>query len=155
MKYLNTIAIFTLLTIICCSSQNNDQTKENELVEFSKIDFSNSYQINDDKYGTKTTVGLKNDKRIMSTNALPNHPTGNFPNEENPNRITPQNIEYSLPLTPKLSGESRWVREPGVALNRVKFEPETAERFVCETGEVYKIEAIQELLKQQICKKMK
>ncbi|MEM6772072.1 MAG: YHYH protein, partial [Bacteroidota bacterium] len=41
--------------------------------------------------------------------------------------------------------ESRWAKEPGVALNGVKFDPETAERVVCETGEVYRIEAIQEL----------
>jgi hypothetical protein len=55
-------------------------------------------------------------------------------------------LSYSFPLKPKLSGESKWAREPGIELNGVKYEPETAERFVCETGEVYRIEAFQELV---------
>jgi len=82
----------------------------------------------------------------MKTNSLPNHETGRFPNEGNPNSISAQKLTYEFPITPKLTGESKWAREPGIALNGVKFEPETAERFVCETGEVYKIEAIQDLV---------
>ncbi|MEM1001511.1 MAG: YHYH protein, partial [Bacteroidota bacterium] len=43
-------------------------------------------------------------------------------------------------------GEAKWVREPGVALNGVKFEPQTAEVVECESGENYKVEAIQDLI---------
>ncbi|MGK0414704.1 MAG: hypothetical protein ACJA1B_002932, partial [Polaribacter sp.] len=39
-----------------------------------------------------------------------------------------------------------WVREPGVALNGVKFEPGTAEVVYCETGENYRVEAFQNLI---------
>lgn len=123
---------------------NENQTSESTLL--SEIDFSKGYTIEDPVFKTKTIVTIKDGKRIITTNSLPNHPTGTFPNAGNPNTIKPQNSTYSIPLNPKLTGKSKWAREPGVAVNGVKFEPETAERFVCETGEVYKIEAIQDLV---------
>jgi hypothetical protein len=49
-------------------------------------------------------------------------------------------------LNPVNTGQPRRAREQGVALNGVKFEPETAEAFVCETGERYRIEAFQSLV---------
>ena len=82
----------------------------------------------------------------MKTNALPNHQTGDFLNPGNPNTLSVQNIMYTLPITTKLNGKFKWSREPGVALNGVKFEPETTERFICETGEIYRIEAFQYLV---------
>jgi hypothetical protein len=140
-----------LLTLFLSSCATNSEKKSkdektSEVISYTKIDFTKEYQIVDEAYGTKTNVVIENGKRIMSTNSLPNHATGAFPNEGNPNTIKAQNIEYSLPLNPVFSGESKWAREPGVAVNGIKFEPETAERFVCETGEVYKIEAIQDLV---------
>ncbi|MFT4566981.1 MAG: hypothetical protein ACI9FN_001943 [Saprospiraceae bacterium] len=114
--------------------------------DLSELDFWKDYKMDNTEFGTKTIVSIKKGKRIIQTNALPNHPTGSFPNPGNPNSIKAQKVKYILPLNPKLSGESKWAREPGVALNGVKFEPETAERFICETGEVYRIEAFQELV---------
>ena len=127
-----------------------DMFQKSELIitstDLSEIDFWKNYKIENAEYGTKTIVSIKKGKRIIETNALPNHPTGTFPNAGNPNTIKSQKLKYSLPLNPIFSGESKWAREPGVALNGVKFEPETAERFICETGEVYRIEAFQELV---------
>ncbi|HAA20629.1 MAG TPA: hypothetical protein DCP28_18400 [Cytophagales bacterium] len=133
-----------LFILLGCSTQQQITSSGNG--DISNIDYSSSYQLTDREYGTKTTMELRNGSRIMKTNALPNHPTGQFPNAGNPNRISAQNAKYTFPMEPKLTGESRWAREPGVAVNGVKLEPETAERFVCESGEVYKIEAIQELI---------
>lgn len=117
-----------------------------DAISNSGTDFWKGYTISDSEYGTKTSVVLKDGKRIMTTNALPNHSTGTFPNSGNPNSISAQKRTYSFPIRQMMSGESKWAREPGVALNGVKFEPETAERFVCETGEVYRIEAFQDLV---------
>ncbi len=133
----------------CGSSPSRQGTKQKQIsstVAISELDFWQDYAISSEDFGTKTSVSIKGNKRVMTTNALPNHATGKFPNAGNPNRISAQNLTYNFPLEPKLSGESRWAREPGVALNGVKFEPETAERFVCESGEVYRIEAFQELV---------
>ena len=144
MKLLNTFSILFTLTAI---SNTNIGISQNESTNpILEKNYWESYSIEDKDFGTKTYVTLTKVYRKMTTNALPNHETGQFPNVGNPNKITAQNLTYEIPLNPKLSGKSNWVREPGVALNGVKFEPETAERFVCETGEVYRIEAFQELL---------
>ncbi len=142
------IPFLTLTLIYSCgfnSQKNNKADATSESLLVSEIDFTKQYQLDNDEFGTKTKVVIENGNRVMTTNGLPNHPTGTFPNEGNPNSIKAQDLEYSLTLNPKLTGESKWSREPGIAVNGVKFEPETAERFVCETGEVYKIEAIQDL----------
>lgn len=109
-------------------------------------DFFEAYTIVDNQYGTKTVVTIVGDKRIMETNSLPNHAVGSFPNPGNPNTIKPQQITYQIPLNPVYTGNPRWVRETGVALNGIKFEPGTNERMVCDTGERYKIEARQNLI---------
>lgn len=149
---MNTHSLLLLIALFLVSSCGSSSKKatvspsETDNVDSIVSDYLKDYALVDSKFGTKTHVTIKNGNRVMETNALPNHDTGQFPNAGNPNKISAQNLTYTFPLEPKFSGESKWAREPGVALNGVKFEPETAERFVCETGEVYKIEAIQELV---------
>ena len=63
-----------------------------------------------------------------------------------PNTITSQDKSYIFPINPKKSGKAQWVREPGVALNGIKFEPGTAEVVVCDTGENYRVEALQDVI---------
>lgn len=82
----------------------------------------------------------------MVTNSLPNHKTGVFPNEGNPNTISAQNRTFNFPLNPKYTGKAQWIREPGIALNGIKFEPGTGEVVACESGENYRIEALQDVI---------
>jgi hypothetical protein len=144
MKKLSIVLVIILITNNSCNNpkksagSNSTANKGNN--------YLGAYTIDDAKFGTKTTVTIVGNKRIMTTNSLPNHLTGDFPNAGNPNRITAQNITYSFPLTPVFTGKARWAREPGVAINGIKFEPETAEAFVCATGERYRIEAFQTLV---------
>ncbi len=150
MQIKDVLFVSILLTVLSCGSFSAENTSElateTSAIKLTEIDYWKDYEISNAEYGTKTTVALKNGTRLMKTNALPNHPTGTFPNPGNPNKIAAQSRTYKIPIQPKLSGEAKWAREPGVALNGVKFEPETAERFVCKTGEVYRIEAFQELV---------
>ena len=118
---------------------------KSQLSEFSQGSLLKEYVLIDEEYGTQTTVRLDGEVRIIETNALPNHKTGNFPNKGNPNSIRAQRNTYKFPIHPRYTGEARWVREPGVAINGVKFEPETAERVECESGQSYRIEAKQDL----------
>lgn len=146
---LNKFSIFivTALAIGCGSSTSKKVSASAvQTANISSPDFLGDYELSSPEFGSKTMVSVENNVRHMKTNGLPNHSTGTFPNAGNPNTISTQNLSYKFPVKPVFSGESRWAREPGVALNGVKFEPETAERFVCETGEVYKIEAFQELV---------
>lgn len=144
-----------LLVVVGCKNGTNKSIHSYDLGEHlhddtshrhNDIDYFGSYSLEDEQYGTKTIVTVEDNSRKIVTNALPNHNTGVFPNEGNPNTIKSQDRIYKLPLHPNYIGKARWVREPGVALNGVKFEPETAEVVLCESGERYRVEAKQDLI---------
>lgn len=82
---------------------------------------------------SQSRVKIWSDKsyRYISSNGLPNHSTGSFPNRNNPHRITEQNYKYKVPLSPKPSGrKTDMLGQPfGVAINGVPFDPGTAECF--------------------------
>lgn len=142
------LSLITVGLLIGCNSQNKVKTHSHDghTHEHHTQDFYGNYQLEDERYGTETKVTIKGEKRIMVTNSLPDHATGEFPRKGNPNKISAIDKTYEFPVTPKWIGEPQWVREPGVALNGVKFEPGTAEVVVCETGENYRVEAFQNLI---------
>jgi len=154
MKHLNkVIGLIALSILFICNSckganeHSHDGSREHShAAESASKDYFGAYDLEDEQYGTKTKVTLTKDARVMVTNALPNHKTGKFPNQGNPNRISAQNKTYSFPLNPKYTGKAIWAREPGVALNGIKFEPGTAEVVVCDTGENYRVEALQNVI---------
>ena len=71
--------------------------------------------------------------RILSGNGIPNHEVGTFPNPDNPNTISAQNVSATFTLCPTLISETG---EPAggpagaiaYAINSVKFDPATAGR---------------------------
>ena len=75
---------------------------------------------------------VDHERRCFVSNSLPDHDTGTFPNEGNPNTIKPQNIRKCMrgrpPWTPGtvpqyLQGSI------GIAINGVQFRPDTAEYY--------------------------
>lgn len=79
-------------------------------------------------------------QRVIESNGLPDHPTGNFPNKNNPNRIKAQRYKYSISLTPKKAknitavhgaqpqrGQRPKAYKFGVALNGIPFDPGAGE----------------------------
>ena len=106
-----------------------------------------SYMVEDSGFGTQTSVTIDEQAktRTIISNALPNHETGEFPNGGNPNTISAQNKSWTLTTEPVFGGTARFAREPGVAINGVKFEPDTAERAICDSGREHSIEAIQDV----------
>ncbi len=101
-----------------------------------------SYTIDDDVNGTQVTVVVDGDTRSITSNALPNHETWDFPNEGNPNAITAQDQSWSFTTDPVYTGTPTPAMVPGVWVNGVKFQPGTAERAVCDNGITYNIEAV-------------
>ena len=106
-----------------------------------------SYNISDTGFGTEVIVTVDDvaQTRTIESNGLPNHQTGEFPNEGNPNVISAQDRSWTFTTNPVYTGIANIARTPGVAINGVKFEPGTAERANCESGEVHAIEAIQDI----------
>ncbi|PQJ73236.1 YHYH protein [Polaribacter butkevichii] len=142
------IPILASILFIGCKSQATKHTHNGETESHTHIGagYFDSYSLISKIFGTKTIVTVSDNERKMVTNALPDHKTGAFPRKGNPNTISAQNKTYTFPVNPKYTGKSTWVREPGVALNGVKFEPGTAEVVVCETGENYRVEAFQDVI---------
>lgn len=157
MKKTFIIVIYILgisLIVSCNSKKSNGEQVHDGSVSHSNISevlkssegYFGEYILEDQNYGTKTSVTITSDQRIMATNSLPNHKTGEFPNPGNPNAISAQSKTYKFPLKPKYTGKAKWAREPGIALNGIKFEPGTAEVVVCDTGENYRVEALPDVI---------
>jgi hypothetical protein len=147
--FISCLVCFSLL-ISCNSHKGQAAHLHDSDVEHLHTEQQNNYfgdyNLKDNSYGTNTAVTIKGDTRKMVTNALPDHKTGDFPNQGNPNTISAQDRTYTFPLSPKYTGKAEWIREPGVALNGVKFEPGTAEVVTCDTGENYRVEAFQDVI---------
>lgn len=86
----------------------------------------------------EVSITVKGDQRVIVSNGIPNHKTGQFPNRGNPNRIRAQRHEYRVPANPKIAEQvSPMHGEFGVALNGVPFDPGAAEFYDGEPGWQY------------------
>lgn len=83
-------------------------------------------------------IEIVGDERVITSNGVPNHKTGQFPNRGNPNRITAQSHEYRVPAKPKVAANTTPMRgEFGVAINGVPFDPGAGEFYAGEPGWQY------------------
>lgn len=103
--------------------------------------YLSGYRLSDADHGTEVTVTVTDGVRIIESNGLPNHPTGEFPNPGNPHTITAQVSRWEYPLEPTRQVAPTESRQPGVSITGVPFEPGTAETITCASGEVYRVEA--------------
>ena len=79
-------------------------------------------------YQNQVQIDIRDGYRYITSNGIPDHVTGTFPNAGNPNRISPQSHTFRVTLTPENTGVATQVRPTfGVALNGVPFEPGTGE----------------------------
>ena len=127
------------------SEEPTEHSHTHEHLEELNSNYLSDYTIFDTVFGTETTVTVVNDSRIITTNALPDHETGDFPNAGNPNTISAQSSTYEYTTNPVNTGSAKEVHVPGVAVNGVKFEPGTAETVTCASGETYRVEGLQEV----------
>lgn len=83
---------------------------------------------------SSVSISIEGDKRVIRSNGIPDHATGEFPNSGNPNAIREMNHELVIPLHPKLNDEPmRSGPEFGIALNGIPFDAGTGE-FWTEDG---------------------
>lgn len=102
--------------IVSTSPENTD---ENTSTNF---DVASSFLSN-------VSTRVNNGSITVMSNGLPNHETGTFPNQGNPNTISEQDIEKTFTLSPQKNNsttDSGGI-EFGIALNGILFEPLTAE----------------------------
>jgi hypothetical protein len=74
-------------------------------------------------------IAVRDGYRYIESDGLPNHETGEFPNEGNPNTIRAQHYSFRAPAEPVANEVPTPVgrRNFGVAVNGVVFDPGTAE----------------------------
>lgn len=69
--------------------------------------------------------------RLIVSNGIPNHETGQFPHRGNPGRISSQRHSFRVPLEPKIAEKitPQAQGKIGMALNGIPFDPGTAEAW--------------------------
>lgn len=83
-----------------------------------------------DDDGSRVTISVDGGERCIVANGLPDHDTGAFPNQGNPNAISEQDVTLCVPADPVKQSRSTEVRGSiGVALNGVQIRPGTAEYY--------------------------
>lgn len=77
----------------------------------------------------KVSITIKDGVRTITSNGIPDHPPGQFPNRNNPGTISEQNYVFTMPAEPKIADQITPLHHGlfGVALNGVPFDPGTAE----------------------------
>src|ERR1051325_4982383 len=80
-------------------------------------------------FNNKVIITLRGEQRAIEANGIPDHTPGQFPRRGNPNTISEQRHNFTVPTKPKAAdkptnADRGWF---GVALNGVPFEAGTAE----------------------------
>jgi hypothetical protein len=79
-------------------------------------------------YTSKVTITLRGEQRAIEANGIPDHTPGQFPRRGNPNTISEQKYNFTVPTKPQIAAQPSPARGWfGVALNGVPFEAGTAE----------------------------
>ncbi|MEL7116844.1 MAG: YHYH protein [Pseudomonadota bacterium] len=77
----------------------------------------------------KVSIRTLGGKRIITSNGIPNHAVGQFPNRGNPHEMTAQSHRFEMPLSPQQGRPTALAfgTLTGVAINGVPFDPGAAE----------------------------
>lgn len=143
----NTLALitFALFTLNSCTQ---DEVDDPIVIATGCDNVSNTFTINLDPSECTVSVGINRtfsmiedkdaDQRIFSTNAIPNHLVGAFPNPGNPNTISAVNVSGSVDLTPELASATTNGQgyTMGILLSGSPIEPYTAEFFTGTGGTI-------------------
>lgn len=78
---------------------------------------------------SRVSITVEGAYRIITSNGIPNHEPGTFPNRGNPHTISAQSYRFRVPAKPQAAKVVTPLRHNlfGVALNGVVFDPGTAE----------------------------
>ena len=77
----------------------------------------------------EVSIQVRDGVRQITSNGIPNHDVGEFPNRRNPNTLSPQSRAFKVPAEPKVAVRTTALGMSafGVAVNGVVFDPGAAE----------------------------
>ena len=98
------------------------------------------------KRNLKNQVSIQNQGsfRLISSNGIPDHTTGRFPNRGNPNSIQEQRYRYRVSAQPQVARNTTPLRLGpfGIAINGLLFDPGAAEFWNRNPGSGWQYEAL-------------
>ena len=117
------------LALIACTPTGITATSSSTtgvLCDYTQSVFNNSASVN----ATSTVKwSCTATSRVLSGNGIPDHVVGAFPNANNPNKISAQNVAATFSLAPEKTTTSTTLGGPrgavGYILNGVKLDPDT------------------------------
>lgn len=79
--------------------------------------------------GAQVSMQVEGGTRIITSNGVPSHAIGSFPNRGNPHKVSAQRHRFEMPASPRVGRPSDLPRSAsfGVAVNGVPFDPNAAE----------------------------
>ena len=130
MKFVLIISITVYLNSIFAQCEDGEYSTIGVLDNINEEIYNNDESVNAYSIFNWTSDDVN---RILSGNGIPNHEVGTFPNTNNPNSISEQNVNEVFSLCPTIVSENG---EPvggpagaiAYAINSVKFDPATAGR---------------------------
>ena len=133
--------ILSTLLLFSCNESDDNLTSKKELFEVIYTtaniltDIDENIYNDDESVKANSIYSWSSDEtnRILNGNGIPNHEVGAFPNQNNPNTISKQDVNKRFTLFPEIiSDTGRRLGGPAgaiaYAINSVKFDPGTAGR---------------------------
>ena len=77
----------------------------------------------------RVSISDSGNQRCITSNGIPNHTTGQFPNKGNPHTMKSQNVSFCVTKSPTKGNTAQQVAVPGIALNGVIMRPGTADWY--------------------------
>mgnify|MGYP006269055331 CR=1 FL=1 len=99
----------------------------------------------------RVTIVIEGDSRVITSNDIPDHAVGAFPNGGNPHAINEQRWSIRLPLKPAANEKPVMLHDPGrrgpplpfgIGVNGVLFDPGTAEFWMGDRASGWNYEAL-------------
>jgi hypothetical protein len=89
-------------------------------------------------------ITVEGDRRVIRANGIPDHATGPFPGQGNPNTISAQRHEFRVPVQPQRAEQPTplGMSPFGVAVNGVLFDPGAAEWWRDDRNSGWQYEAL-------------
>ncbi|MEH6735374.1 MAG: YHYH protein [Shewanella sp.] len=114
-------------TVVTDNGVSYDGTTDGVLCDYAYSEFNDSESVG---YNSESQWNCTDDMRELVANGIPDHAVGTFPNDNNPNMITVQDITASITLQPVKTDVAKELGGPsgpqGYVLNGVKIDASTA-----------------------------
>ncbi|MCA9381031.1 YHYH protein [Candidatus Dojkabacteria bacterium] len=111
---------------------NQEETNSEDVMEEEDHthDFATVKELleHEDEENDNVSISFSDDYITFTSNGIPDHETGTFPNQYNPNTISEQNYVFKVKVNPTKNTNLTETKIFGITIGGVPFDPGTAEK---------------------------